>query len=254
MDKGIYTAVASIKADKLRQINSVHEVSNVSTTGFKKAFQMTVKTFRTDSGAALSSRYFKTAESIGRVDLTPGSRIVTNNPLDIFIEDKGVMGVFNDKDQLVFTRRGDLRLSPEGVLLNGEGVRIASDAGGDLQLDPALIHRISREGIIYATNPEEEVAEEVEVGRILLRNAEDTFLEKMEDGLFKPEGFAEPTDFQGSEDPVFVTSQALEGSSAKTYDVLTQMIELERSYEIKINIIKELSDLNQTSNTLMQLS
>jgi flagellar basal body rod protein FlgF len=76
----------------------------------------------------------------------------------------------------------------------------------------------------------------------------------MEDGLFKPEGFAEPTDFQGSEDPVFVTSQALEGSSAKTYDVLTQMIELERSYEIKINIIKELSDLNQTSNTLMQLS
>ena len=88
----------------------------------------------------------------------------------------------------------------------------------------------------------------------MLRNAENTILEKMEDGLFKPEGFEQPGDFEGSEGPVYVTTHGLEGSSAKTYDILTRMIELERSFEIKVNIIKELSDLSQDSNTLMQVT
>ena len=96
--------------------------------------------------------------------------------------------------------------------------------------------------------------EEVDVARIMLRNAENTILEKMEDGLFKPEGFEQPGDFEGSEEPVYVTTHGLEGSSAKTYDILTRMIELERSFEIKVNIIKELSDLSQDSNSLMQVT
>mgnify|MGYP001180295970 FL=1 len=254
MDKGIYTAVASIRSDKLRQINQMHEMSNISTAGFKKAFQMTNGTYRVDSDDSLSSRFYKVAETLGRVDLTPGPRVVTQNPLDIYVEGRGVMGVFTDQGEVAFTRRGDLRLDSVGRLVNGEGRVIAADGGGEIQLDPNLIHRISKEGVVYATNPAEEVAEEVEVARIMLRNAENTILEKMEDGLFKPEGFEQPGDFEGSEEPVYVTTHGLEGSSAKTYDILTRMIELERSFEIKVNIIKELSDLSQDSNSLMQVT
>ena len=39
MDKGIYTALGSIKADRVKQGNSIHDVANVSTIGFKKAFE-----------------------------------------------------------------------------------------------------------------------------------------------------------------------------------------------------------------------
>ena len=75
----------------------------------------------------------------------------------------------------------------------------------------------------------------------------------MEDGLFKVMGQL-PGDFAGTGDPVLVSNRTLEGSSVKTFDILAQMIELERSYEMKINIVKQLSDLGESSSTLMQLA
>ncbi|MEK9652506.1 MAG: flagellar basal body rod C-terminal domain-containing protein [Betaproteobacteria bacterium] len=253
MDKAIHTAINSIKADKLKQLNSVHEIANVSTTGFKKAFQLTTETNRVDLPGSYTSRYLLTPNALGRVDLEPGSRISTDSPMDIFVEGKGVLGVFNSEGQIAFTRRGDLQLNSEGVLINGEGRIIASDAGGEITLEPQLIYNISKEGIIYASDPEEEVAEEVEVGRLLLRDASGTDMEKMEDGLFKVMG-EQVGDFAGTGDQVFVTNRALEGSSVKTFDILAQMIELERSYEMKINIVKQLSELGESSSTLMQLA
>ena len=85
MDKALFTAINSIKADKMRQLNSVHEVSNVSTTGFKKAFQLTMETHRVDLPGSFTTRYLATPDTLGRVDLTPGVKISTNSPLDIYI-------------------------------------------------------------------------------------------------------------------------------------------------------------------------
>lgn len=251
MDKAIFMAVNSIKADKIKQINAVHEVSNVSTVGFKKAFDLTVETFRVDLPGSYTSRFLLTPEELGVVDLTPGSRMATEQPLDIFIEGDGVLGVFNDDGEIGFTRRGDLRVSTNGVLVNGEGRVIAAEGGGQIELQPDLLYRISRDGVIYSSNTEEEVAEDVEVAQLLLRDASNTKLEKTPDGLFKVYG--QPVgDFEGGENLVRVTSQALEGSSVKTYDVLAQMIEIERSYEMKINIVEQLKELDDSSTTLMQ--
>ena len=254
MDKGIYLASTSIKVDKLRQQNQAHEMANLATVGFKKNFQMTQATYRVDGENSLSSRFYKVADTLGRVDLSAGPRIVTDNPLDIFIEGQGVLGVLNENGEIAFTRRGDLRVSQDGNLVNGSGFIIAAEGGGDIQIDPALIHRISQEGVIYASNPADEVAQEVEVARLLLRNAEDTDLEKTEDGLFKVMGTENPGDFVGAAGPVTITPFGLEGSSVKSYDVLTRMIEIERSYELKVNVIKELGDMSETSQSLMQVS
>lgn len=253
MDKGIYTALSSIKADRLKQGNSIHDVSNVSTIGFKKAFETSITTYRVDVPGALTSRYFRTADYLGKVNLEPGTRIATDNDLDIFIEGQGVLGVFNDSGELAFTRRGDLRIDSQDRLVNGENRIISSADGGDITLEQGFLYKISKEGVIYGSNPEEEIAEEVEFGRLLLRDASNVTLEKMEDGLFKVLGEL-PGDFVGGENTIYVTDRALEGSSVKTFDVLAQMIELERSYEMKINIVKTLSELGESSNSLMRVT
>ena len=253
MDKGIYTALSSIKADRLKQGNSIHDVSNVSTIGFKKAHETNITTYRVDVPGALTSRYFRTADYLGKVNLEPGTRIATDNDLDIFIEGQGVLGVFNDSGELAFTRRGDLRIDSQDRLVNGENRIISSEDGGDITLEEGFLYKISKEGVIYGSNPEEEIAEEVEFGRLLLRDASNVTLEKMEDGLFKVLGEL-PGDFVGGENTIYVTDHALEGSSVKTFDVLAQMIELERSYEMKINIVKTLSELGESSNSLMRVT
>ena len=94
--------------------------------------------------------------------------MATEQPLDIFIEGDGVLGVFNDEGEIGFTRRGDLRVSTNGVLVNGEGRVIAAEGGGQIELQPDLLYRISRDGVIYSSNTEEEVAEDVEVAQLLL--------------------------------------------------------------------------------------
>ena len=67
-------------------------------------------------------------------------------------------------------------------------------------------------------------------------------------------GTENPGDFVGAAGPVTITPFGLEGSSVKSYDVLTRMIEIERSYELKVNVIKELGDMSETSQSLMQVS
>ena len=98
------------------------------------------------------------------------------------------------------------------------------------------------------------LAVEGEVARLLLRNAANTVLDKTEDGLFKPADSNEPEDFEGAEESVYVTTHGLEGSSVKSYDVLTRMIEIERGYEVKVNIIKELGAMSESAMSLMQVN
>ena len=136
-------------------------MSNIATIGLK-AFQINQVTYRVDSGMPFIVRV---AEGLGRVDMTPGAKLLLKTRW-IYVEGEGVLGVFNRNGELAFTRRGDLRINAEGILQNGSGFTVADDAGGEIQFDPGLIHRISTEGVI-CVGPEEEIAEEVEVGRLL---------------------------------------------------------------------------------------
>ena len=251
MDKAAHIAVNSIKADKIRQINLLHEMSNVSTVGFKKVFDIYSTTLRVDVEGTYGSRFLVTPAEINRVNLSPGSRITTNNELDIFVEGEGVLGVFNQLGNIAFTRRGDLQVSPDGLLKTGDGFSVADDGGGEIRLATELEYRIAKDGGIYSMNADEEVAEPVFVAQLMLRDASEITMEKMEDGLFKPVG-TDAGDFTGGPKEVLVSNYALEGSSVKTYDVLTQMINSERAYEMKINIIKQLRELEESSSSLLQ--
>ena len=105
---------------------------------------------------------------------------------------------------------------------------------------------ISDEGVIYAVDPEQEVAEPQEAW-LMLRDASGVSLEKMEDGLFKVIG--QPAgDFETGPNPVSISSGQLEGSSANAIDTMVKMMNGVRSFEMKMKLVKELGDLGD-SNT-----
>ena len=129
MDKGIFTAVASINSQRMQETNSVHELANVSTFGFKKAYQMALQSYRVD-GDGFKTRYLAGNAARGVVDLTPGSRIATGNDMDIFMNGSTVLGVSNDQGQTAFTRRGDIRPNQDGELSLTTGQLVLNDGGG----------------------------------------------------------------------------------------------------------------------------
>jgi flagellar basal-body rod protein FlgF len=173
--------------------------------------------------------------------------------MDIFMNGSTVLGVSNDEGQTVFTRRGDIRPNQNGELALTTGQLVLNDGGGAIAVPQDQLLSISDEGVIYGIDPNDETSATVEIARIMLRDSSAVDLEKMEDGLFKVRGQA-PGDFQSGPEEVSVSSGQLEGSSANAMDVMVDMVNGTRSFEMKMKLIKELSDLGDSNNTLMRLA
>ena len=251
MDKGIYTAVGSINAQRLQETNAIHELANVSTVGFKKAYQIALQSYRVD-GDGFKTRFLAANAPSGVVNLAPGSRIATGNALDIFMNDKTLLGVQNEDAQVAFTRRGDIRVNQNGELALVTGQLVLDDGGAAIVPPADQILSISDEGVVYAVDPEQEVAEPQEVARLMLRDASGVSMEKMKDGLFKVLG--QPAgDFETGPNPVSISSGQLEGSAANAMETMVNMMNGVRSFEMKMKLVKELGDLGDSNNTLMRL-
>jgi flagellar basal-body rod protein FlgF len=251
MDKGIYTAVGSINAQRLQETNAIHELANVSTVGFKKAYQIALQSYRVD-GDGFKTRFLASNAPSGVVNLTPGSRIATGNAMDIFMNDKTLLGVQNEDGQVAFTRRGDIRVNQNGELALVTGQLVLDDGGVAIVPPADQILSISDEGVVYAVDPDQEVAEPQEVARLMLRDASGVVMEKMKDGLLKVIG--QPAgDFETGPNPVSISSGQLEGSAANAMETMVKMMNGVRSFEMKMKLVKELGDLGDSNNTLMRL-
>jgi flagellar basal-body rod protein FlgF len=186
------------------------------------------------------------------VNLTPGSRIATGNAMDIFMNDKTLLGVQNEDGQVAFTRRGDIRVNQNGELALVTGQLVLDDGGVAIVPPADQILSISDEGVVYAVDPDQEVAEPQEVARLMLRDASDVAMEKMKDGLFKVLG--QPAgDFETGPNPVSISSGQLEGSAANAMETMVKMMNGVRSFEMKMKLVKELGDLGDSNNSLMRL-
>ena len=108
----------------------------------------------------------------------PGSRMATQQPLDIYIEGDGVLGVLNDEGEIALLAEVTCGFRLQWCASEWRGSGIAAEGGGQIELQPDLLYRISKDGVIYSSNTEEEVAEDVEVAQLLLRDASNTKLEK----------------------------------------------------------------------------
>ena len=94
MDRLAYTALSGVLAQGYVRTQLAHELSNVSTPGFKKGGGATLE-FREVIGEGFPTRFQPVNNMAdGSVDLSPGAPIIsTGNNLDIAMNYKTVMGV-----------------------------------------------------------------------------------------------------------------------------------------------------------------
>ena len=248
MDKSIVRLVSDVRIERAREAHMLHELANVSTLGFKRAFEQ--------HGTAISDGKAVTDDSFlskTLVELKEGPKIYTGNPLDLYMNADTLLGVLGENEVVNFTRRGDLKLSPENELILGSGERIASDNGDPLVVPPNQIISISEEGVIYALDPQQETAEQVEVGRLMLRDASEINLVKLENGFFAADGLPQG-DFETGPEAASVSVGVLEGSTVNAMEVMVELMSHMRNFEMKIKLVKDLDELGQSNSTLMRLA
>lgn len=246
MDRMIWTAVSAMNASMAQQRMIASNLANSQTTGFRAEFmQFTPMTLK---GPQLEARALSDGAVRGAL-MDPGAVIQTGRPLDLAVNGSALLTVQASDGDEAYTRRGDLSVSPAGLLVNGEGYPVLGD-GGPISVPPGSLVTLAPDGGVLSRDPATPDAPAVQIDRIKLASPVGSTIAKGLDGLFRVAGGgALPADAAAS-----ITPAALEQSNVNTSEVLVQMIEAQRLFDMRTKLIATARDLDQGGASLMRLS
>ncbi len=246
MDKFLYLAMAGAKQSLHAQQNNANNLANVNTTGFKASLDrfMAAQVY----GPGHPDRTYVEDVTVG-ADFSSGPVQTTGRDLDVAINGDGWLAVQADDGSTAYSRRGDLRLDPNGILQNGAGQPVLGD-GGPIVIPEYESLVIGRDGTITIRAAGQAANTLVAVDRLRLVNPQAGQLQRSEDGLFRAaDGVELPADAS-----VAVTSGALESSNVNPVDTMVRMIEHARHYETQVKMMALAKENDEASARLMRFS
>jgi flagellar basal-body rod protein FlgF len=245
MDRFLYIAMSGAKETLRAQTANSHNLANVSTTGFRadlSAFQS-----RAVAGAGYASRVYATNSTTGW-DNTAGSMQPTGRDMDVAVQGAGWITVQGRDGREAYTRAGDLRVDPSGLLLNGAGHQVMGD-GGPISVPPHSSIAIAGDGTISIVPLGQGPETTAQVGRIKLVNPPEADLMRGEDGLFRNRDGSEAT----SDATVRIASGVLESSNVSVADAMVTMIELSRRFDMQVKAMRAAEENGQASAQLLKI-
>jgi len=246
MDTSLYVAMSGAKQAMLAQAVNSHNLSNANTTGFKADLSQ----FRSMPvyGAGLPSNVYAMAERPG-IDFNHGTMQSTGRELDVSIAGDGWLAVQAEDGTEAYTRAGDLRITPTGLLTTGTGLPVMG-GGGPVSLPESSKIEIGSDGTISIIPLGDSAATLSAIDRIKLVNPELADVEKGKDGLFRLKSGA---DAEPSAE-VRLVSGSVESSNVSVVSAMVSMIELARNFELQVKMMKTVSENEATSAQLMRIS
>ncbi|MDJ0917609.1 MAG: flagellar basal-body rod protein FlgF [Woeseiaceae bacterium] len=245
MDEMIYIAMTGAKQTEIAQSINSNNLANISTTGFRA--DLHAFSSLPVEGPGVDTRVNAVTDSYG-TDLSAGALQSTGRASDVAITGNGYFAVQAADGSEAYTRRGDFRIEPGGLLTNGAGQLVIGE-GGPVAVPPNSSLLIGNDGTI-SVQPLGQGPETVSiVDRIKLVKPDETQLTKGADGLLRlPDGEEAVADAT-----VSVQSGMLESSNVNVAKTLVNMIELARQYEMQVNVIKSAEENADSAAQMMRL-
>ncbi len=247
MDRSLYIAMSGAKQTLLAQTANANNLANTQTTGFKSDLEQ----FRSQPvfGAGYPTRVYAMTERPG-TDLSQGAMQTTGRDLDVAINGDGFIAVQGADGKEAYTRAGDLRVTPEGLLQTGSGLQVLGQ-GGPISIPPSEKLTIGGDGTISiiplgAGN----ATTLLEVDRIKLVNPAVANLEKLNDGLLHTKD-GQPLTADAN---VKLAAGVLEASNVNPINAMVDMIELARNFELQTKVMKNVDENAGASARLMQMA
>jgi flagellar basal-body rod protein FlgF len=246
MDRLIFTAVSGMSAAMTRQRIVASNLSNAQTIGFRaETLQSTPMTL---DGAQLQVRSMNQTQVHGAL-MKAGSIIETGSPLDVALQGDAMLTLQADDGGEAYTRRGDLSVSPTGVLQNGDNLPVMGQ-NGPITVPPGSKVSITPEGGVTVANPATPDEPPTQVDKLKLVNWRGSQVEKDLTGLFRAaNGGVLPTDEKAG-----VIVGSLEQSNVQPTEVLVDMVEAQRSFDIRTKLISTARELDEGGASLMRIT
>ena len=245
MDKMLYIAMSGAKQNMHALSVTANNLANAKTTGFKAdlANARSMQAF----GEGLPTRVFSMTERAGQ-NFDSGALLATERDLDIAIQGQGWLTVQTKDGSEAYTRNGQLKLNENGALETSSGDLVIGDTGPIFLPLPVNNIDISADGTIMVQPEGAPSSAQEEVGRMKLVNPDNRFLEKGNDGLFRrKDGNNEPADVT-----VKVGSGAIESSNVNPISEMTDMIALQRQFEMQLKMMKTAEEVDSSASSLLR--
>jgi flagellar basal-body rod protein FlgF len=245
MDRMIYTALTGMDASMTRQRAIASNLANANTPGFR------AETFATMPWHLQAESFDVRGYAQGAVrgaDLSQGTVNRTGRDLDIAVNGAALIAFQSPAGEEVYSRRGDMEVDSTGRLINGEGLQ-AMGTNGPITVPPGWRVSFGSDGTVFAADPAAPDAPPEEVARLnLVSPAGSAVAKDLDNQLRVRGGGVLPNDPTAR-----LITGALEGSNVDSAGTLVQMIEAQRSFERRVQIISTAEQLDQSSASLLSL-
>ena len=246
MDRLIYTAASGMTSAMMRQRMIASNMANAQTIGFRaETMEFTPMTLE---GPSLEVRAMSHTQVRG-AEMKAGTMMRTGRPLDIAMQGDTMMAVQTPDGGEGYTRRGDLTISATGLLQNGDGLPVMGESG-PITVPTDSEVSIADDGAVMVHNRATPEQPPVQVERIKIASYQGSRLEKDLTGMFRvPGGGVLPAD-EGAR----VLTGTLEQSNVEPTQVLVEMVEAQRMFDIRTKLISTAKDLDEGGASLMRIN
>jgi flagellar basal-body rod protein FlgF len=246
MDRLIYTAYSGLRGSMSAQSAIANNIANANTIGFR-ADRIAFET-QTLKGDGIEARASSTM-GVKDADMTAGAVVQTGRSMDISINGQAMLAVQADDGNEGYTRRGDLMISPSGMLQTGDGHLVLGN-GGPISIPAAASVTIAPDGSVQVVNRGGDPKNPETVDRIKLASPNGTQIVKAVDGLFRVPGDGTlPADLDAR-----VETGSLEQSNVNSAQMLVEMIENQRLFDMRTKLLTTAKDLDEGGASLMRIN
>ncbi|MCJ8296763.1 MAG: flagellar basal-body rod protein FlgF [Colwellia sp.] len=245
MDKLLYIAMSGAKQNMQALSINANNLANANTTGFKAdlAQARSMQAF----GEGQPSRVFSMTERASQ-NFDSGAIIHTGRSLDVAIEGDGFFAIQAEDGQEAYTRGGHFRLTETGALETNDGELVIGEDGPIILPLPVNNIQISRDGTIMVQPEGAPSSVQEEVARIKLVNPDTRLVEKGNDGLFRAKNGGQLI----ADINVNVLGGSLESSNVNPITEMTEMIALQRQFEMQLKMMKTAEEIDASAASLLR--
>jgi flagellar basal-body rod protein FlgG len=260
MIHALHTASQGMIAQQLNIDTISHNLSNVNTTGFKKAraefkdlLYTTIRKPTVDENdipQPLSLQLgLGVRPSAIQTMFNPGNMMSTENPLDVAINGIGFFKIqVPGHDAPLFSKDGSFKINGEGTLVTSDGYLII---GADNLPPEATNISISQTGVISYDEPGQN--QTTQAGQLeLAKFINPAGLDKIGRNLYQSTASSgEAIDWDPTTDGSITIEQGfLETSNVQVVEEMINMITAQRAYEINSKVIQTSDDMLGLANNL----
>ena len=245
MDRLIYTSLTAMRGSMARQTAIANNLANAQTPGFRADMAEAQSLWLNGSG--LDARAMASEEVLG-ADMRAGTVTSTGRDLDIAMQGDALLVVQAKDGEEAYTRRGDLQISPSGLLTTGDGNPVQGTQG-PVTIPPADAVTIDNEGRVWVVPQGGDPENPQEVDRLRLATITGSDIVKGLDNLFRVKGGGILPD-----DPeARVMTRSIEGSNVTATVALVDMIEASKAWDSQLKLIEDAREMDSSTANLMSL-